>query len=118
MVFKSCNNRKVTTRSPLLLSNTNCCKEGRVECAKTVVLNPWVAIPNDPFFTRGHLRPFFCMSDIYIVIHEQNHSYEVATKIILGLGEVTATWGTVLKGHGIREVENCTIKTSVEDLKI
>lgn len=34
-----------------------------------------------------------------------NSNYEVATKTILWLG-VTRTWGTVLKGHSGRKVEN------------
>jgi hypothetical protein len=35
----------------------------------------------------------------------QSYSYEVVMNIILWLG-VTTTWGTVLKGHSIRKVEN------------
>ena len=40
---------------------------------------------------------------IYVTIHNSNKT--VAVKIILWL-EVSTTWGTVLKGHSIRKVEN------------
>jgi hypothetical protein len=39
------------------------------------------------------------------LITVENYSYEVATKIILCLGVITA-WGTLLRGHSIRKGEN------------
>lgn len=60
------------------------------------VLNLWV--------TNNENTP--CVSDIYMTMHNSSRiSYEVATKAILWLG-VTTTRGTVLKGLGIRKVEN------------
>jgi hypothetical protein len=45
------------------------------------------------------------IADIYIMIP---YNYEVATKIIYFMvgGGVTTIWGTRLKGHSIRKVEN------------
>jgi hypothetical protein len=61
----------------------------------------------------GLMYQISCISDIYIIIHnEQNYSYAVAMKIILGL-QVTTTWGTVLKGHSVRKVENQCSKPSL-----
>lgn len=64
----------------------------------------------DPFplgtsFHRGCLK-LLENTDIYITIqNQQNYSYEGTTKVTLWVGVTTAR-GAVLKGHGIRKVED------------
>ena len=59
-------------------------------------LSLWVTTPNDDQKTEIFSLRFITVA---------NYGYEVATKIMLWLGNNT-TWRTALKGHSIRKVEN------------
>lgn len=70
-------------------------------CSRAMVLNLWVET------LLGLTYHIFCISDIYIMIHN-NRKIREDNFMVEG---VATTWGTVLKGCSLREFENnCSIE--------
>jgi hypothetical protein len=67
-------------------------------------------VGHDPFeikgpFRRGHIPDILHIKYLRKDSQRQSYGYEVAAKTNLWL-RVTTTWGSILKGLGIRRVEN------------
>jgi hypothetical protein len=67
----------------------------------------YMGLPGEPLFLNLWVTTPGSHTDIYILIHVSSKiTVMTLQQNVFMMGEVITAWGTVLRGHSIREVEN------------